>query len=79
MERGWKRRLRFSYAPSIDLWLPRGEGGPEHYQKKGFHLSGHVVRVGTLRWRAHRLFWRCAASLTLLDKCVWVLTLNLRL
>jgi hypothetical protein len=43
MERGWKRRPRFSYAPCIDLWQPRGEGGPEHYQKKGFHLSGHVA------------------------------------
>jgi hypothetical protein len=27
MERGWKRRPRFSYAPCIDLWQPRGEGG----------------------------------------------------
>ena len=43
MERGWKRRPRFSYALCIDLWQPRGEGGPEHYQKKGFHLSGHVA------------------------------------
>jgi transposase InsO family protein len=39
MERGWKRRLRFSYAPSIDLWQPRGEGVPAHRAREEARLA----------------------------------------
>ena len=46
MERGWKRRLRFSYAPSIDLCQPRGEGVPAPGSSSTPIAAAHSVAAG---------------------------------